>query len=92
MKYMILLPVLALAACAGLSGKEYSIAAYDSNGRLLSKRVELDSNEAGISIARDTLCRVHPGATVRVHNNFTRMEVKKYSPYSCRRHAVKSKR
>lgn len=34
MKYMILLPVLALAACAGLSGKEYSIAAYDSNGRL----------------------------------------------------------
>ncbi|MCP1661194.1 hypothetical protein [Neisseria perflava] len=85
MKIMLYLPLLLLAACASMQGKEYSVAAYNSQGRQLNKVVELDSNKAGIPIARDSLCKTYPNATIRVYNNITRQELKEYSPYSCRR-------
>lgn len=89
MKPVSLIPLLALVsqlgACAAFEGKEYSVNAYDARGRMLNKRFEMDSNKAGIPVARSVLCKRYPGATVRVNNNFTGREVKEYSPYSCRR-------
>lgn len=79
------LATMVLAACVGFSGKEYSVNAYDRNGRMLNKRFEMDSNKAGIPIARSTLCKTYPNATVRVFNNITGQELKEYGPYSCRR-------
>lgn len=85
MKYIVLLSVLALGACASWQGKEYSVRAYNSQGKLLSKNFQLDSNQAGIPIARDSLCKAHPNATIRVHNKVTKQEQTEYSPYLCRR-------
>lgn len=84
-KSMIVLTVCVLSACAGLSGKEYSVTAYNAQGRQLNKKFELDSNKAGINVARQSLCQAYPNAVIRVHNNFTRQEVREYSPYLCRR-------
>lgn len=84
MKYAILLSVLALSACASWQGKEYSLRAYNSQGQLLGKNFQLDSNRAGIPMARDSLCKAHPNATIRVRNNVTKQELTEYSPYSCR--------
>ncbi|UOO82848.1 hypothetical protein LVJ83_05145 [Uruburuella testudinis] len=85
MKYAVLLSALVLSACAGLAGKEYSVEAYNSRGQLLNKRIALDSNKAGIPVARDSLCKTYPNATIRVYNNITKQELKDASPYSCRR-------
>ncbi len=84
MKYAVLLSLLVLGACASWQGKEYSVRAYNSQGKLLSKNFQLDSNLAGIPMARDSLCKVHPNATIRVRNNVTKQEQTEYSPYSCR--------
>ena len=89
MKPISLFPLLAvvslLGACAAFEGKEYSVNAYDARGRMLNKRFEMDSNKAGIPVARSVLCKRYPHATVRVYNNFTGQEVREYSPHSCRR-------
>ncbi|WP_416192217.1 hypothetical protein [Neisseria sp. CCUG12390] len=84
-KTLIILAALFFSACAAFSGKEYSVNAYDAQGRQLNKKFELDSNKAGIQMARQSLCQTYPNATIRVYNNITRMEVKEYSPYLCRR-------
>lgn len=84
MKYLLYLSVGLLGACA-LQGKEYSVGAYDHQGKLLNRVVELDSNKAGIPIARDSLCKTYPHATIRVYNNMTKHELKEYSPYACRK-------
>lgn len=83
MKYIVLLSVLALGACASWQGKEYSVGAYNSQGKLLNKIVSIDSNRAGIPMARDSLCKAHPNAIIRVHNNVTKQELTD-SRYSCR--------
>ncbi|EIG27969.1 hypothetical protein [Neisseria sicca] len=89
MKPISLFPLLAvvslLGSCAAFEGKEYSVNAYDARGRMLNKRFEMDSNKAGIPVARSVLCKRYPHATVRVYNNFTGQEVREYSPHSCRR-------
>ena len=73
MKPISLFPLLAvvslLGACAAFEGKEYSVNAYDARGRMLNKRFEMDSNKAGIPVARSVLCKRYPHATVRVYNN-----------------------
>ncbi|OSI08169.1 Uncharacterised protein [Neisseria animaloris] len=84
MKYTVLLFTLLLGACASTPEEEYLVSAYDSHGRLLSKRVEMGSNRAGVPFARDTLCKVHPKAIIRVHNKATKQMVKEYPPYKCR--------
>lgn len=60
MKPISLFPLLAvvslLGACAAFEGKEYSVNAYDARGRMLNKRFEMDSNKAGIPVARSVLC------------------------------------
>ena len=84
MKPISLFPLLAvvslLGACAAFEGKEYSVNAYDARGRMLNKRFEMDSNKAGIPVARSVLCKRYPHATVCVYNNFTGQEVREYSP------------
>ena len=45
----------------------------------------MDSNKAGIPVARSVLCKRYLHASVRVYNNFTGQEVREYSPHSCRR-------
>ena len=61
MKPISLFPLLAvvslLGACAAFEGKEYSVNAYDARGRMLNKRFEMDSNKAGIPVARSVLCK-----------------------------------
>ena len=83
-KTLIILSALALSACAAFSGKEDSVNAYNAQGKQLNKKFELDSNKAVIQMARQSLCQTYPNATIRVYNNITRMEVKEFSPYSCR--------
>ena len=83
-KYTWLICALLLSACTALFSKEYSIEAYSSNGKLLSKRADLYSNKAGIETARDALCKAYPRAIIQVRNNITSQEVKEYSPYRCR--------
>lgn len=85
MKYAIVLSVLMLCACAGMAGKEYSVQAYNSRGQLLNKQMALDSSRSGIPIARDSLCKTYPNATIRVYNNITKQELGDMSPYSCKR-------
>lgn len=85
MKYAIVLSVLMLSACAGMAGKEYSVQAYNSRGQLLNKQMALDSSRSGIPIARDSLCKTCPNATIRVYNNITKQELGDMSPYSCKR-------
>ena len=79
-----ILATLALSACVAFSGREYLVNAYNAQGKQLNKKFELDSNKAGIQMARQSLCQTYPNATIRVYNNITRMEVKEFSPYSCR--------
>ncbi|PSJ81110.1 hypothetical protein [Neisseria iguanae] len=83
-KTVIFLIVGILSACSALSGKEYSVNAYNAQGQQLNKKFALDSNKAGIQMARQSLCQTYPNATIRVYNNITRTEVKEFSPYSCR--------
>lgn len=68
---------LLLAACAAATNS-YSVGAYNSSGRLLNQKVEIDSNQAGIRVAAGALCKVHPGAQIRVHSNITGAELKEY--------------
>ena len=62
MKPISLFPLLAvvslLGACAAFEGKEYSVNAYDARGRMLNKRFEMDSNKAGIPVARSVCANV----------------------------------
>ncbi|ASK26666.1 hypothetical protein [Neisseria chenwenguii] len=83
-KYIVCAVAFLLAACA-LEGKEYSVAAYNANGKQLNKKIEFDSNKAGIKVLCSSLCKNYPHATIRVHNNLTGMEVREYSPYRCHR-------
>ena len=74
MRYFVYLSVLAgLSVCAASSA--YSVEAYGSNGKLLSKRTDFDSNKEGIEIARSTLCKTYPNAVIKVSNNITGKEV-----------------
>ncbi|MDO4248776.1 MAG: hypothetical protein Q4C79_07435 [Neisseria sp.] len=75
--YYLLLPAIFLTACA--SHHAYSVEAYSSKGRLLSKRADLDSNKEGIEMARQTLCKTYPNAIIKVTNNATGKEVERRS-------------
>lgn len=84
MKYTaLLLSVLVIGACT-TPANHYTLTAYTTKGRVINKKTELSSNEAGIPMARDTLCRTYPHAVIRVHNNRAGQEATNYSPYSCR--------
>lgn len=83
MKYFLFCAVLFLSACASTSGEQYLVSAYDGKGRLLTKRVELGSNKAGIPLVRDTLCGVYPRAVIRVHEKASKRLAKDFKPYSC---------
>ncbi|MDO4226115.1 MULTISPECIES: hypothetical protein [Neisseria] len=83
MKYLLLLSALALSACAATHQEEYLVSAYDGKGRLLSKRVQLGSNKAGVPLARDTLCKIHPRAVIRVHTKGSKQLAEDFKPYSC---------
>ena len=69
--------VMFLAACA--ASNAYSVQAYNKQGRLLSKRADLDSNKEGIGIARETLCKTYPNAIIKVTNNATGQVVERRS-------------
>ncbi|MCS4532816.1 hypothetical protein [Neisseria montereyensis] len=84
MKYFLILSACMLSACAATASEEYLVSAYDQKGRLLNKRIELGSNQAGIPLASDTLCKTHPNAIIRVHNKANKQLAKNYRPYSCR--------
>ncbi|KLT73303.1 hypothetical protein PL75_03550 [Neisseria arctica] len=84
MRYAALTFVLLLGACASWQGKEYAVGAYTASGQPVNKHFKINSNKAGIEVARDSLCKVYPNAIIRVYNNITRQEVVEYSPYSCR--------
>ena len=75
--YYLLLPAIFLTACA--SHHAYSVEAYSSKGRLLSKRADLDSNKEGIEMARQTLCKTYPNAIIKVTNNVTGKEIERKS-------------
>lgn len=83
MKYLLFLSALALSACAATHREEYLVSAYDGKGRLLSKRVQLGSNKAGVPLARDTLCEIHPRAIIRVHKKMSKQLAGDFKPYSC---------
>lgn len=83
MKYLFLLSALVLSACAATHQEEYLVSAYDGKGRLLSKRVQLGSNKAGVPLVRDTLCKIHAGAVIRVHTGWNKQLAKGFKPYSC---------
>ncbi|MDO4906510.1 hypothetical protein [Neisseria sp.] len=83
MKYLFLLSALVLSACAVIHQEEYLVSAYDGQGRLLSKRVQLGSNKAGVPLARDTLCKIHPRSVIRVHTKWNKQLAKDFRPYSC---------
>ncbi|MDO4640556.1 MAG: hypothetical protein Q4A84_02465 [Neisseria sp.] len=83
MKYAaLLLSVLVLGACS--TSSNYVLTAYTTKGKVLNKKVELASNEAGIPTMRDTLCKTYPNAVIRIHKRISGQEATEYSPYSCR--------
>ncbi|MBF0804246.1 MULTISPECIES: hypothetical protein [unclassified Neisseria] len=83
MKYLLFLSALALSACAATHQEEYLVSAYDSKGHLLNKRVQLGSNKAGVPLAQDTLCKIHPRAVIRVHTKWNKRLAEDFKPYSC---------
>lgn len=83
MKFLFLLSALVLSACAATHQEEYLVSAYDGKGRLLSKRVQLGSNKAGVPLARDTLCKIHPKSVIRVHTKWNKQLARDFKPYSC---------
>lgn len=85
MRYVVFIMSLwVLAACTSVLSSEYSVKAYNSQGKLLSEQTSISTNQAGLQMARDTLCRTYPQAQIKVFNNITRQEMKAYSPYQCR--------
>ncbi|MDO5068640.1 hypothetical protein [Neisseria zoodegmatis] len=84
MRYFLFCAVCFLSACASTNNEQYLVSAYDGKGRLLTKRVELGSNKAGIPLVRDTLCEVYPKAVIRVHEKTSKQLAKDFQPYSCR--------
>ncbi|KPN74819.1 MULTISPECIES: hypothetical protein [Neisseria] len=84
MRYFLFCAVCFLSACASTNNEQYLVSAYDAKGRLLTKRVELGSNKAGVPLVRDTLCKVYPKAVIRVHEKTSKQLAKDFQPYSCR--------
>ncbi len=83
-KYLLLLAAAAsLAACSSVK-TPYTLQAYSNNGTLLSGRVGMKTNEAGLETARDTLCRTYPRAKIVTTHSVTKAEVSQFSPYQCR--------
>ena len=83
-KYLLLLAAAAsMVACTKVH-TAYTLQAYNSNGTLLSSRVGMKANQAGLETARDTLCRTYPRAKIVTIHSVTKAEVKEFSPYQCR--------
>lgn len=72
----------ALSGCLTLSGV-YSVTAEDKTGKPINTKVNMVAEGSGIYPVRNALCRVYPGAVIRIRNVDTNQELKSESPYHC---------
>jgi len=73
----------ALTACVTMSGN-YTLAAYDANGKELSSNFRLTAQGSGIYSMRNSLCSTYPKAVVVITDMSTGKELEGESPYQCR--------
>ena len=70
------------SGCITTSGY-YTLDAYNASGELLNKNVAMQAQGSGIYSARNTLCRLHPKATIIIKEIKTKEELSSESPYQC---------
>lgn len=72
-----------ISGCVTMSGN-YSVNAYDAEGKLLNEKMQLVVEGRGIYTARNALCQAYPQSLVRIKAIKTGEELKSESPYKCK--------